>query len=168
MVGRGVIAICAAFSASACAVPREYMGIATRTPVPAEDRARINAVLASGEIRLPGCPWVDAAGTLMDVPCDLLPVSQLAGLAWATNRPAALELGIRFEEGRGVPRDIEKARKLYKIAATQTGGTLFVYMPKVGNTPGHVMPVETPIEYGLPEAQRRLAALPPKQPASSD
>ena len=46
------------------------------------------------------------------------------------------ELGIRFEEGRGVPRDLEKARKLYRIAVISTGGTTFYYSPGANGNAG--------------------------------
>jgi hypothetical protein len=144
---------------SACAVPAEYMGIATRAPVPPAQRLRIEEALAKGTPAEQGCPWPAAAGGLALVPCELLPASQLAGLAWAANKPAALELGIRFEEGRGVHRDPDKARQLYRIAAASSGGTIYVWVPGAGDNPGHLMPVFAPEEPGLAAARTRLEGL---------
>ncbi len=151
----------------ACAVPAEYMGIATRAPVLPAERALIEASLAQGEGPSPApdpataCPWPGMGGELVTVPCPLLPASQLAGLAWAGNKPAALELGIRFEEGRGLGRDVEKARKLYRIASLSTGGLSWIYSPGVGDAPGQILPLYAPDDPGLAEARTRLTALEP-------
>jgi len=68
---------------------------------------------------------------------------------------------LRFEEGRGVERDPNKARKLYAKAAASSGGTIWVYSPPVGNgTSGRVIPVNSgPKQSGLAEAKRRLEGL---------
>lgn len=88
-------------------------------------------------------------------------VPSLAQRAWTGDKQAQLELGIRFEEGIGVPPDIKRARKLYRRAATTTGGTIFVYIPPATRGGrGSVAPVNTgPIMRGLDEARKRLAAL---------
>jgi len=62
-----------------------------------------------------------------------MPLSQLASEAQRGSKQAQLELGIRFEEGRGVALDMGKARKLYAQAASDSGGTIWVYSPPVGN-----------------------------------
>jgi len=152
----------------ACAVPAEYMGIATRAPVPAAERALIEASLAQETDPATACPWLGKGGELVTAPCPLLPASQLAGLAWAGNKPAALELGIRFEEGRGLARDVEKARKLYRIAALSTGGLSWIYSPGVGDAPGQLLPLYAPDDPGLAEAIKRLAALEPAAPKRPD
>lgn len=52
------------------------------------------------------------------------------------------------------------ARRLYAAAAADSGGTLQVYAPGVGRSPGRVMPVgQGPRQPGLAAAQQRLAAL---------
>lgn len=88
-------------------------------------------------------------------------LTSLARMASAGSKNAQLELGIRFEEGIGVSRDFDKARKLYGKAATTTGGTLWVYSPPVGNgTSGRVIPIDRgPRQPGLQEATQRLQAL---------
>ena len=88
-------------------------------------------------------------------------VQSLARRAAAGDKRAQLELGTRFEDGRGVPLDWGRAERLYRMAATTTGGTRMVYVPPVrrGGS-GRVMPVSSgPLVAGLPEAQARLEAL---------
>jgi hypothetical protein len=85
----------------------------------------------------------------------------LAQRAQAGDKQAQLDLGIAYEEGRGVVADRNKALKLYTLASVDTGGTMWVYVPPVGNgTSGRVMPVSLGTrEKGLSEATRRLDAL---------
>lgn len=87
------------------------------------------------------------------------PVQRLAGLAAAGDKAAQLLLGQLFESGRGVPEDLDRACRLYESAGRTTGGTIYVYQPKIGNTPGRVVPVTTPLSPGLPAARERLTAL---------
>jgi Sel1 repeat len=88
-------------------------------------------------------------------------VQSLAGRAQNGDKQSQLDLGIRYEEGRGVPQDPKRARALYRMAATQTGSTIFVYVPasrKGGH--GYVTPVNTgPIVPGLAAARERLNRL---------
>jgi hypothetical protein len=72
-----------------------------------------------------------------------------------------LDLGIAYEEGRGVERNLRIAKSLYRKAASESGGTIWVYTPPVGNgTNGRVMPVNLGVKQGgLAEASRRLDAL---------
>tara|TARA_R110002124_G_scaffold68699_5_gene185550 strand:+ start:1378 stop:2067 length:690 start_codon:yes stop_codon:yes gene_type:complete len=87
-----------------------------------------------------------------------MPLTALASEAQRGSKEAQLELGIRFEEGKGVERDLGKARKLYAQAASDSGGTIWVYSPAVGNgTKGRTIPVNTgPKRSGLVEAKLRL------------
>lgn len=86
---------------------------------------------------------------------------QLARRAEAGDKYAQLELGVRYEEGRGLAVDLERAVRLYRMAASDSGGPLYVYTPTVGrNGRGRVLPVRNPIvQRGLAEAQTRLARL---------
>ena len=70
-------------------------------------------------------------------------------------------LGIRYEEGDGVPTSYRKAKALYKLAAADGGGTLWVYSPPVSkNDSGRVIPVSRgPKMAGLTAAKQRLAGL---------
>jgi hypothetical protein len=81
--------------------------------------------------------------------------------AMSGDKRAQLDLGIRFEEGSGIERDLNKAKKLYRQAATDSGGTIWVYSPPVGNgTSGRVIPVNAGArQIGLAEAKRRLEGL---------
>jgi hypothetical protein len=88
-------------------------------------------------------------------------LSALAARASGGDRHALLELGIRFEEGRGVPLDWDRAADLYGRAAASSGGTMMIYVPptRPGGT-GTVMPVNSgPVIPGLPEARDRLDSL---------
>ena len=85
-------------------------------------------------------------------------IQGLAMRAQAGDKQAQLDLGIAFEEGRGVERDLKKARKLYAQAASDSGGHIWVYSPSVGNsTSGRVIPIDTgPRQKGLLDAEKRL------------
>lgn len=86
-------------------------------------------------------------------------VQSLAARAQRGDKQAQLDLGIRYEEGNGVPADLKRAQKLYRAAATTTGGTTFVYVPatKKGGR-GYTMPVNMgPRVEGLAAAKRRAS-----------
>ncbi len=88
------------------------------------------------------------------------PVRSLAARAQTGDKQALYELGLIYETGLGVPVDIRRARKLYRLAATTTGGTIYVYVPGQKGKAGYVTPVNTgPVRPGLPEAKARLKAL---------
>jgi hypothetical protein len=85
-------------------------------------------------------------------------IQTLARNARAGDKHAQLALGIAYEEGRGVGANPKRARKLYRAAATDSGGTIYVYVPatrKGGR--GYVMPVDMgPRVAGLAEASHQL------------
>lgn len=73
---------------------------------------------------------------------------------------AQLELGTRFEEGRGVLKDIALARRLYAAAAAPARAVRHVYIPPVGKQPGRMMSIpDGPPQGGLAEARCRLARI---------
>lgn len=80
--------------------------------------------------------------------------------AQAGDKQAQYELGLRFARGDGVPRDCEKARKLFRQAGAKSGGTLWVYSPPVTKGgQGRVIPVDRgPVQPGLTVAQQALKA----------
>ena len=85
-------------------------------------------------------------------------VQALAQRARSGDKQAQLELGIRYEEGRGVPQDAKRAKALYQIAATTTGGKSYVYVPatKKGGR-GHTMLIDRGPTLGrLRQAEQRL------------
>lgn len=88
-------------------------------------------------------------------------LQNLASRAQAGDKQAQFELGIRYEEGSGLPIDRGRARKLYQLAADDSGGTLWVYSPPAGSgASGRVIPVDSgPKRPGLPEARLRLERL---------
>ena len=93
----------------------------------------------------------------------------LAQRARSGDKLAQLELGIRFEEGIGVPVDLGRAERLYRAAATASGGTIMVYVPGIRGRPGTVMPMSTgPRMPGLKEARNRLRALEARRAALRD
>lgn len=102
--------------------------------------------------------YMGISPTSPTVPAD---VRDLAIRAQTGDKQAQLELRIAFEKGRGVAQDIGKARTLYRLAATDSGGTMWVYSPPVGKgTSGRVIPIDRgPVRTGLQEARARLEAL---------
>ena len=88
-------------------------------------------------------------------------LQDLARRARAGEKPAQLELGIRYEEGRGVAPDLSRAERLYRRAAAGTPRTTAIYVPsRNGRGHGRVLPARIGFaERGLPEARRRLHLL---------
>jgi hypothetical protein len=88
-------------------------------------------------------------------------VTALAARAEGGDKQAQLELGIRFEEGRGLHINLKQAERWYRRAATTKGGTKMVYIPS--SRPGGAamtVPVDQgPLVTGLPEAELRLRRL---------
>jgi TPR repeat protein len=88
------------------------------------------------------------------------PLRAVAVRAAAGDKSAQLDLGIRFETGDGVPIDLRRAERLYRLAAATSGDVRDVYFPSVlMKTPGKVLPRSQAPRFGLPEAQARLEAL---------
>jgi TPR repeat protein len=81
--------------------------------------------------------------------------------AAAGDKLAQLALGIRFETGDGVPRDLRRAEKLYARAARTDARPSYVYSPAVGKERyGRLIPIgPAAARPGLPEARRRFEAL---------
>lgn len=88
-------------------------------------------------------------------------LQDLARRAQAGDKQAQLDLGIAYEEGRGVAVDIRKARKLYQLAGSDSGGAIWLYSPSVGNgTRGRVVSVNSRSKQsGLVEAKIRMERL---------
>jgi len=81
---------------------------------------------------------------------------------WAArgDKSMLLELAKRLETGDGIAQDVERAEDLYISAAATKLGTIYVYSPGVGKSPGRVMPIRTgPDVPGLPEAAYRRALM---------
>lgn len=133
-------------------------------PVSRNARAWLAAVLATGLLAA-GCSAPNAyAGISLAAGAAQAELQALAWRAQGGDKSAQLELGIRYEEGRGVTRDLKRAAALYGRAARTSGGTMWIYSPPVGKARGGVIPVSAgPRVPGLPEAARRLAALTQKR-----
>lgn len=126
---------------------------------------RICAAAALVVRMLGGC----AANSYMGIPLDTAGATgadaalrNLAACSRAGDKHAQLELelGIAFEEGRGVPRDLDKAEKLYRLAATDSAGSRQVYVPPTGRGAGSILIIKDGIPSpGLSEARGRLSAL---------
>lgn len=120
------------------------------------------ALAAAMTLFLSGCgPATSYQGISLQRGAAAPEVQALAVRAAGGDKQAQLDLGMRFEAGHGVPLDWERAERLYRTAAAQSGGTTMVYVPATrrGGT-GTVMPVSSgPVVPGLPEARVRLEAL---------
>lgn len=147
-----------------CAVPSQYAGISTQGTFSDADLTRAAVAIEQGKLGTGHCPWpVTDPETqekkLSKLPCEILPTFLLADLAWSDHKHAILELGKRFEEGRGVKQDLAKAEEMYERAAKDSvGGTA------VNGGHGYE-PVTWTSAYGLPEARERLLALRAKRDA---
>ena len=88
-------------------------------------------------------------------------LQELARRAQAGNKHAQLELGIRYEEGRGVPVDLGQATERYGSAASETGRIIHVYSPIVGkNGQSRVIAINRgPSHPGLAHARVQLQPL---------
>ena len=88
-------------------------------------------------------------------------IQELAVRAQGGDKQAQLDLGIRFEEGNGVPANLSRAKSLYRLAASDSGRAAWVYVPSPGNgAKAQVMSIDRgPRKLGLDEAKRRLETL---------
>ncbi len=158
-IAQAMLVAATALGLGGCTV-RQYMGISARTLVTAEEQARLDRALASGPALAGGCPWKQADGTQVNVVCDHLPLAHLARLAGMDHKPALLELGIRFEEGRGVAQDWDKAERAYRLAAWQNSFVAGQQVAGIGSASGNSFdPIIVPGTPGLDSAAVRLAKL---------
>jgi hypothetical protein len=92
---------------------------------------------------------------------DTRDLQELARRAQAGDKQAQLDLGIAYEEGRGVAVDLKRAERLYRTAARNSGGAVWTYVPPARKgAAGRVIPVSIgSTRNGLIEASERLAQL---------
>lgn len=148
-----------ALGLSGCTV-KQYMGISTRTPISAQEQARLDSALAAAlPGRSGGCPWRSAEGVVTNIACEAMPLPRLAALAGMDHKAALLELGIRFEEGRGVAQDWDKAELAYRLAAWQNSYIAGQQVAGVGSVQRPMEPIMVPGAPGLESAEVRLALL---------
>lgn len=86
---------------------------------------------------------------------DHWPVELRKGKLRFPSDPDQLELGIRYEEGRGIARDLDQAERLYRAAATDSAATQHFYAPPVGkHGQGRVFSVDRRLrQAGIAEAK---------------
>lgn len=124
-------------------------------------RLRKAILLFAGAAMLAGCASSSYMGVPLTPGAASADLQSLARRARAGDKRAQLELGIIFEEGRGIAADVDRARSLYRMASTDDGGTRMMHAPAIG---GRGRPMATPIDRGtkvagLDEARARLNAL---------
>lgn len=97
-------------------------------------------------------------------------IRTLAAAAQAGDKHAQFELGAAFEAGTEVPQDTGKARTLYRLAAADSGGPIWVYSPPVTRGGrGRVIEMNgPPRQAGLEVARLRLEALDARKKAAND
>ena len=82
-------------------------------------------------------------------------IQLLVRRAQSGDKQAQLELGVRFEEGRGVVRDLEKAKIVYQLAAQDTPIKQTSFIPEGGTIRAET--TNAGVRKGLPEAKERFA-----------
>ena len=159
MIGRAGVMAAAVLMLGGCTV-KQYMGISTSAPATTEEQARLDQALAAAPLgKWEGCPWRGADRSVTNVPCAAIPLPQLAALAGMDHKAALLELGIRFEEGRGLAQDWDKAELAYRLAAWQNSYIAGQQVAGVGSLQRPFEPIMVPGAPGLESAEVRLASL---------
>ena len=154
-------AMCAAGGAAAAETARAALD----RPVSEAELRELAAAYSRGDLGSGRCDWVHPVSDgPTRIPCEVVPLPVLAKLADnVMNKHAQLELGKRLEEGRGVAKDVEQARRYYRMAArdSQRGAPVNVEGIAsfvVSGIGGHT--IYTRLRgVGLPEAQERLRKL---------
>jgi len=115
----------------------------------------------TGLLSVTGCARSSYMGISMIPGATVQEVQMLVRRAQTGNKRAQLDLGIRFEEGNGVPQDSGRAIKLYRMASIDSGGRVWVYAPPLGKgRRGTVQPIGKGLQQrGLAEAASRLKVL---------
>lgn len=91
------------------------------------------ALLLCASLALAACAPTTYAGISLKSGANDPALRSLAQRARAGDQQAQLELGIRFEAGRGLPRDLDRAAKLYWDAATvPSKRRMALYLPRKG------------------------------------
>jgi hypothetical protein len=140
-------------------------GALAKAALPVRRRARrtIGALsLAAAWAAIAGCAQASYAGIPLAAGAADPELQQLARQAASGDRSSQLELGIRYEEGRGLPADPRRAEQLYRNAAGGEDNGRLAYVPGVGGRPGSWTLLNGGGGGdGLPEASLRLLALAP-------
>jgi TPR repeat protein len=87
-------------------------------------------------------------------------LQDLARRAQAGDKQAQLDLGITYEEGRGVGVDLKRAERLFRIAARPSHQRLIAVLPMANGAGPSVLAVpSSETVYGLEQAGVRLARI---------
>jgi hypothetical protein len=86
-------------------------------------------------------------------------LTSLARRAQTGDQQAQLELGIAYEEGRGVRRNLLRAMQLYEEASRASGGSRIIHRPRANGSVDSQPVYSGPRTLGLEEARVRLAAI---------
>lgn len=131
-------------------IPKQVGRIARRIA------ARCTLALSAATLLATGACATDRFMGISMIPGEASPdVQALAQRARAGDKQAQRDLGIRFEEGNGVPQDVGRAIKLYRQAAKDSGGMQIIYIPSSRGVRAH--PVSAgPLRRGSMEAVQRL------------
>ena len=109
---------------------------------------------------LSACSVANYMGVPLQAGSADLDLQYLALRARADDKAAQFELGNRFEEGRGVERNLCTALRLYRLAAASSSGRTAIYVPPVRGAHGTVIPVDLgPRSAGISEAKIRIGSL---------
>jgi TPR repeat protein len=165
LIAKGAGAFAALLLSAGAASAAQASTGALERPVTEEELRVLAAAYARGDLGSGNCDWVHPVSEgPTRIPCEVVPLPVLANLARnVMNKHAQLELGKRFEEGRGVAADQDMARRYYRMAQrdSQRGAPIFaegLATASVAGIGGHTI-YARPRAVGLPEAQERLRGL---------
>ncbi len=147
-------------------------------PLSDAELRKLASAYQRGDLGAGRCAWVHpVTNGPTTLPCEVVPLPVIARMARnPANKNAQLELGKRYEAGRGVAQDLAMARRYYRMAARDNrSGSPIIWgrteltRPKVlggGELAAASMsgiggkPVSSRMRAaGLPEAQERLRKL---------
>jgi TPR repeat protein len=81
-------------------------------------------------------------------------------LAASGSNDTALEMALRLRAGIGLPKRPAVARRVYEALVQPKGGTIYVYSPPVGQSPGRTIAINNgPVVPGDARAMRELGLM---------
>lgn len=84
-------------------------------------------------------------------------IQALTAKAESGDKQAQFDLGVVYEQGNGVKRNLEKARQLYVMASLDSGGPIWNYIPANGNAASRMEKITgRPFVRGLELARNKL------------
>lgn len=119
----------------------------------------VSVLLALCALLLSGCAASSYQGIPLRAGAADSELQALAARAMSGEKRAQLELGVRFEEGRGVPVDLDRARTLYLSAADNAPLATTAYVPGAGGGAGSTTTFYSASPGGMPAALMRYCAI---------